>query len=316
MERQMKDLDYFMANPEEFEKLSDEDRMLLANGEPVEGEITGESPDADSTTAETEEQGNEGQEAEGQAEEAVVLAKDGKHTIPFDELQKARDAAAFWQAQAEEAKQAIQQKREAFEQSQQVDLKSLRKQLRDATLLNDEDLIDDLESQIDAELVRVAQATAQQQFSAAMAAANEQAEQRAITSTAESLIAKYPALDHTKPTANAEAIAVVQALSAMYANDRPRATALSDAVAKVASMFGMDGGSQTDLSDAAAKADKVIAVAKAKPKVPSSMASIPSAPTPPTDEMQAIGQMSPQQMQDKMMEMPREKILALLARQM
>ena len=311
----MKDLDYFMANPEEFEKLSDEDRMLLANGEPVEGEITGESPDADSAD-ETEEQGDEGQEAEGQAKEAVVLAKDGKHTIPFDELQKARDAAAFWQAQAEEAKQAIQQRQEAQVHSQQVDLKALRRQLRDATLLEDDALIDDLESQIDAELVRVAQATAQQQFSAAMAAANEQAEQRAITSTAESLIAKYPALDHTKPTANAEAIAVVQALSAMYANDRPRATALSDAVAKVASMFGMDGGSQTDLSDAAAKADKVIAAAKAKPKVPSSMASIPSAPAPPTDEMQAIGQMSPQQMQDKMMEMPREKILALLARQM
>lgn len=313
----MKDLDYFIANPEEFEKLSDEDRMLLANGEPVEGEIAGESPDADSTTAETEDQGDEGQEAEGKTEEQVVLAKDGKHTIPFDELQKARDAAAFWQAQAEEAKQAIQQRQEAQVQSQQVDLKALRRQLRDATLLEDEALIDDLESQIDAELVRVAQATAQQQFSAAMAAANEQAEQRAITSTAESLIAKYPALDHTKPTANAEAIAVVQALSAMYANDRPRATALSDAVAKVASMFGMDGGnSQTDLSDAAAKADKVIAAAKAKPKVPSSMASIPSAPTPPSDEMQAIGQMSLQQMQDKMMDMPREKILALLARQM
>lgn len=312
----MKDLDYFMANPEEFEKLSDEDRMLLANGEPVEGEIAGKSPDADSTTAETEERGNEGQEAEGQAEEQVVLAKDGKHTIPFDELQKARDAAAFWQAQAEEAKQAIQQRQEALERSQQVDLKSLRKQLRDATLLDDEALIDDLESQIDAEMVRVAQATAQQQFSAAMAAANEQAEQRAISSAAESLIAKYPALDHTKPTANAEAIAVVQALSAMYANDRPRATALSDAVAKVASMFGMDGNSQPDLSDAAAKADKAIAAAKAKPKVPSSMASIPSAPTPPTDEMQAIGQMSVQQMQDRMMDMPREKILALLARQM
>ena len=311
----MKDLAYFEANPDEFEALSDEDRMLLANGEPVEGEITGESPDADSTD-DAEEQGDEGQEAEGQAEEAVVLAKDGKHTIPFDELQKARDAAAFWQAQAEEAKQAIQQKREAFEQSQQVDLKSLRKQLRDATLLDDEALIDDLESQIDAELVRVAQATAQQQFSAAMAAANEQAEQRAIASAAESLIAKYPALDHTKPTANAEAIAVVQALSAMYANDRPRATALSDAVTKVASMFGMDGNSQPDLSDASAKADKAIAAAKAKPKVPSSMASIPSAPTPPTDEMQAIGQMSIQQMQDKMMDMPREKILALLARQM
>ena len=108
----------------------------------------------------------------------------------------------------------------------------------------------------------------------------------------------------------------MQALSAMYANDRPRAMALSDAVAKVAGMFGMDGNGQPDISDAAAKADKAIAAARAKPKVPSSMASIPSAPTPPTDEMQAIGQMSIQQMQDKMMDMPREKILALLARQM
>ena len=313
----MKDLAYFEANPDEFEALSDEDRMLLANGEPVDGEITGESPDAESTTNETEEQGDERQEDGGRSAEQVVLAKDGKHTIPFDELQKAREAAAFWQAQDEEAKQAqaIQQRQESQVQHQQVDLKALRRQLREATLLDDEDQIDDIEGQIDAELVRIAQETAQQQFYAAMAAANEQAEQQAITSTAESLIAKYPELDHTKPTANAEAIAMVQALSAMYANDRPRVSALSDAVAKVASLFGMDNN-QPDISDAAARAEKVISAAKAKQKVPSSMASIPSAPTPPSDEMQAIGQMSQQQMQDRMMEMPREKILALLARQM
>ena len=313
----MKDLAYFEANPDEFDALSDEDRMLLANGEPVDGEITGESPDAESTTNETEEQGDERQEDGGRSAEQVVLAKDGKHTIPFDEPQKAREAAAFWQAQAEEAKQAqaIQQRQESQVQHQQVDLKALRRQLREATLLDDEDQIDDIEGQIDAELVRIAQETAQQQFYAAMAAANEQAEQQAITSTAESLIAKYPDLDHTKPTANAEAIAMVQALSAMYANDRPRVSALSDAVAKVASLFGMDNN-QPDISDAAARAEKVISAAKAKQKVPSSMASIPSAPTPPSDEMQAIGQMSPHQMQDKMMEMPREKILALLARQM
>ncbi len=313
----MKDLAYFEANPDEFDALSDEDRMLLANGEPVDGEITGESPDAESTTNETEEQGDERQEDGGRSAEQVVLAKDGKHTIPFDELQKAREAAAFWQAQDEEAKQAqaIQQRQESQVQHQQVDLKALRRQLREATLLDDEDQIDDIEGQIDAELVRIAQETAQQQFYAAMAAANEQAEQQAITSTAESLIAKYPDLDHTKPTANAEAIAMVQALSAMYANDRPRVSALSDAVAKVASLFGMDNN-PPDISEAATRAEKVIAAAKAKPKVPSSMASIPSAPTPPSDEMQAIGQMSQQQMQDRMMEMPREKILALLARQM
>ena len=45
-----------------------------------------------------------------------------------------------------------------------------------------------------------------------------QAEERAISATAESLIKTYPDLDHTKPGANLEAIATVQALSAMYVN--------------------------------------------------------------------------------------------------
>ena len=336
-----KDLAYFMENPDEFEGLSDEDRMLLSNGEAIEGEISGDSPAADETQVE-DPQVEKG--AEQDAPAPVVVAKDGVHTIPFEELQRARDEARLWQSRAEaaEAAEAARQV-QADPPADTVDIKALRRELREATLLEDESRIDELESQIDAELARRAESAAIQvveRRNAEQALASEQAE---IERAASSMVAKYPALDHTKPdTANVEAIAMVQTLSAMYAQQgRGRSQALVDAVGRVATLFGFDAAipdGNADAAakipaaptppadeipaipdgnaDAAAKADKVIAAASAKAKVPSSMAGIPAAPTPPADEIQALSQMSTQQIQDKMMDMPREKIMALLARQM
>lgn len=308
-----KDLAYFMENPDEFEGLSDEDRMLLSNGEAIEGEISGDSPAADETQVE-DPQVEKG--AEQDAPAPVVVAKDGVHTIPFEELQRARDEARLWQSRAEAAEAARQV--QADPPADTVDIKALRRELREATLLEDESRIDELESQIDAELARRAESAAIQvveRRNAEQALASEQAE---IERAASSMVAKYPALDHTKPdTANVEAIAMVQTLSAMYAQQgRGRSQALVDAVGRVATLFGFDAAIPDGNADAAAKADKVIAAASAKANVPSSMAGIPAAPTPPADEIQALSQMSTQQIQDKMMDMPREKIMALLARQM
>jgi hypothetical protein len=314
MERLMgKDLAYFMENPDEFEGLSDEDRMLLSNGEAIEGEISGDSPAADETQVE-DPQVEKG--AEQDAPAPVVVAKDGVHTIPFEELQRARDEARLWQSRAEAAEAARQV--QADPPADTVDIKALRRELREATLVEDESRIDELESQIDAELARRAESAAirvVERRNAEQALASEQAE---IERAASSMVAKYPALDHTKPdTANVEAIAMVQTLSAMYAQQgRGRSQALVDAVGRVATLFGFDAAIPDGNADAAAKADKVIAAASAKAKVPSSMAGIPAAPTPPADEIQALSQMSTQQIQDKMMDMPREKIMALLARQM
>lgn len=315
-----KDLAYFMEHPDEFEDLSDEDRMLLANGESIEGEISGAAPDADETTNEDtqEKDDDEPSAASGDATPApVVVAKDGVHTIPFEELQRARDEARFWQAQAEAAKQAASEKQSGTDAGSPVDLKQLRRDLREATWTEDEKRIEELEAQIDAEVSRRAEIAAIQTLDRQRAEDAQVAERTEIERVAAGLVAKYPALDHTKPeTANVEAIAMVQTLSALYAADRPKAKALADAVGRVASLFGMGGDAAAVTNDVAAKADRVIAAASAKAKVPSSMASIPSAPTPPTDELQAISQMSAQQIQDKMMDMPREKILAVLARQM
>lgn len=310
-----KDLSYFMEHPEEFDQLSDEDRMSLHIGESIEGEITGGSPAA-SIEASAEEGATD--KTQTAAEEApVVVAKDGKHTIPFEELQRARDEAKYWQAQAEEASRIAQQSQseQPHNPTAAVDLKQLRRELREAMLLDDDARIDELEAQIDEEISRKAEAKAIQVLEQQAA----QAEERAISATAESLIKTYPDLDHTKPGANLEAIATVQALSAMYVNrGSTRAQALVDAVDRVAKLYGMGEKAKADLPDEAAmeKAEKVIAQASAKAKVPSSLSSIPAAATPPADELQALSSMSVQQAQDKLMSMPREKILAVLSRQM
>ncbi len=310
-----KDLSYFMEHPEEFDQLSDEDRMSLHIGESIEGEITGESPDA---STEKSAEGATKNEAQTAAEEPiVVVAKDGKHTIPFEELQRARDEAKYWQAQAEEASRLAQQSQSEQQQNQPaaVDLKQLRRELREAMLLENDARIEELEAQIDEEISCKAEARAIQVLQQQAA----QAEERAISATAEILIKTYPDLDHTKPGANLEAIATVQALSAMYVNKgSTRAQALVDAVDRVAKLYGMGEKAKADLPDEAAmaKAEKVIAQASAKAKVPSSLSSIPAAATPPTDELQALSSMSVQQVQDKLMSMPREKILAVLSRQM
>ena len=310
-----KDLSYFMEHPEEFDQLSDEDRMSLHIGESIEGEITGESPDA---STEKSAEGTTENEAQTAAEEPiVVVAKDGKHTIPFEELQRAKDEAKYWQAQAEEASRLAQQSQSEQQQNQPaaVDLKQLRRELREAMLLDNDARIEELEAQIDEEISRKAEARAIQVLQQQAA----QAEERAISATAEILIKTYPDLDHTKPGANLEAIATVQALSAMYVNKgSTRAQALVDAVDRVAKLYGMGEKAKADLPDEAAmvKAEKVIAQASAKAKVPSSLSSIPAAATPPADELQALSSMSVQQVQDKLMSMPREKILAVLSRQM
>ena len=244
-----------MEHPEEFDQLSDEDRMSLHIGESIEGEITGGSPAA-SIEASAEEGATD--KTQTAAEEApVVVAKDGKHTIPFEELQRARDEAKYWQAQAEKPAGSLNSPNQSSRITRRaVDLKQLRRELREAMLLDDDARIDELEAQIDEEISRKAEAKAIQVLEQQAA----QAEERAISATAESLIKTYPDLDHTKPGANLEAIATVQALSAMYVNrGSTRAQALVDAVDRVAKLYGMGEKAKADLPDEAAmaKAEKL-----------------------------------------------------------
>lgn len=71
---------------------------------------------ADAGTQQDDQAGKKPTDAELNADNAVILAKDGKHTIPFEKLTEARQSAQEWQQKANELQQqlaAAQQRAEA-----------------------------------------------------------------------------------------------------------------------------------------------------------------------------------------------------------
>ena len=92
---------------EEFDQLSDEDRMSLHIGESIEGEITGGSPDA--SIGSQPKKVRQTKHRQPQRKPPVVVAKDGKHTIPFEELQRARRGQNTGRPKPREASRIAQQ---------------------------------------------------------------------------------------------------------------------------------------------------------------------------------------------------------------
>lgn len=87
----------------------DQLNRLLA-GEDYEGDTeaqateTGGQPEASSG----DDKGEPKNEAELSADNAVVMARDNKHTIPFEKLEEAREGQKHWRAQAEAAQQELE----------------------------------------------------------------------------------------------------------------------------------------------------------------------------------------------------------------
>lgn len=87
----------------------DQLNRLLA-GEDYEGDTeaqateTGGQPEASSG----DDEGEPKNEAELSADNAVVMARDNKHTIPFEKLEEAREGQKHWRAQAEAAQQELE----------------------------------------------------------------------------------------------------------------------------------------------------------------------------------------------------------------
>lgn len=64
-------------------------------------------PDA-ATEADDGKQDSEADDSSLNAENAVVMARDNKHTIPFEKLEEAREGQKHWRAQAEAAQQELE----------------------------------------------------------------------------------------------------------------------------------------------------------------------------------------------------------------
>lgn len=105
-----KNADYFVENPSEFEHLTDDQKELVVNGGSVDDqgdtEASGDAvelPDAEETSP-----APEAGENDPNAPEPELLAKDGKHVIPYAELEEARAKAAQWEELAKRQTELIE----------------------------------------------------------------------------------------------------------------------------------------------------------------------------------------------------------------
>jgi hypothetical protein len=226
--------------------------------------------------------------AELTAENAAILAKDGKHLIPFDKLAEARESAQRAAAERDEAQRLaaeLQAKLEAAsrqpaaalaaKEPEAVDLKGLREQHYEAVQMGDKELALDLADKIEAEVVRRAEAAAEQRVSKREQEAQAQAAAGALQRVADDAKAKYPALNEAGDKADQDAIDfVVSKRDALIARGEAPHKALEQAVARAAELFKWNGQAAAPSSkDAAAAA--AAAIANAKTATPATLSDIP-----------------------------------------
>jgi hypothetical protein len=80
-----KDAEYYENNPGEFDSLTDDEKDSVLSGNLIEDDTEADEAEENSETSGAEQ------------EEPELLAKDGKHTIPYQELVEARKKAAEWE---------------------------------------------------------------------------------------------------------------------------------------------------------------------------------------------------------------------------
>ncbi len=92
-----KDAEYYELNPEEFDLLSEDDKDAVLSGENFQGD----------TGTDEGKENNEPPAVESDDKEPELLAKDGKHTIPYQELVEARNKAVEWEQFASQQAELI-----------------------------------------------------------------------------------------------------------------------------------------------------------------------------------------------------------------
>lgn len=300
-------IDDFLDDADAFNALSDEDKALLVSGGVLEGET---KADPVNTEIKAEENGeppaavvvDPEKSTPAEVVEPVVLAKDGQHTIPFSELEAARERARQLEQQVLELQAAKEAKPQAEPATQAAPavtepatdeaLAALVRERDEALFTGDTDAAHQLSMKIIS--IQQAQATqaalavmesreAQKQEKDARESALSEAQARAAT-----LVEKYPFLNPQGQDANADAIDLVVAeRDRLMQQGVSFADALEKAVGKVAPLF--DKGvttKQPEPVDVAAKAAE--AISKAKAVVPTSLSQVPAGASVHHDEGEAI----------------------------
>ena len=307
-----RNIEDFFSDPDAFAALNEEDKARLLAGESLEGETDAttktEGETGESLTAEGEgekaEEGSATPDAatpeEGKKEEAepVVLAKDGKNTIPFSVLEQERERARQLEQELATLKQSPAGSKEAEGKSTEEGQVSASDQIsalvseRDEALYaGDTERAHELSMKIIGIQNDLAASSALEKLRAENSANKEKETQEqalaSATERANALVEKYPFLNPEASTANQVAIdGVVAERNRLVASGVSLADAIEQAVAKVAPMFEQKPTTTQQPADATAKAAEVIA--KAKAQVPTSLSQVPAGSAAHHDEGEAI----------------------------
>lgn len=305
-----RDLESFMENADEFAALSDDDKARLFAGESLQGDtVQASETDAGTTAAEAATESSETpaaaknvepetDAAPTQAEEPVVLTKDGAHTIPFSvleaERQRARELEQQLQAlQAAKPQDVANAAPTGVAVGANEDLKQLFAERDDALYSGDTEKAAELNMKIfdvqqelatRAAIERIDARNAEQAAKSA-----EQQMQIQASANAEAVGKKYSFLDFQSEKANHEAIDLVVAQrDRLVSQGVPFAEAILQAAEKVAPLFVQRTTTTAPeaKTDAASRAAEVIA--KAKTQVPTSLSSVPAGASAHHDEGEAI----------------------------
>ena len=292
----------YLDTPEAFEALSDEDKVTLFNGGTLEGETSQEeisdTPAADETKQEAESQ----EEEKESAADPVLLAKDGKHTIPFEELTSARARAAELEQLARQQSELIESlkgQKQAVQEEQKPEpatdskIDALEQEYADKLYEGNTAEAAAIRKQINAAILEQARGSVRAEIKQE-SDANQQ--ERSINEAADKAAKDYPFLDSNSKEANPEAIGDVIAMrDGLIARGVSPSDAIAQAAAKVAKIYASaPAPTQDEPKNTLAEAKKAAdaAIAKAKPKVPTSLSEVPAAGKVVTDEVEAIRDMS------------------------
>ena len=259
---------------------------------------------------------------------AVVLAKDGVHTIPYEKLAEAREGEKHWKAQAEAAaaelaalKQQAQQRADAGEAPTQTDAAVATAQAAIAQGVDPAIFGDFSEEALAQGIQKLVDMRVQEQVSAALnkALAPIQQKQEADAATSH-LSAIYKAHPDADSIAESKELADWIAAQPSFARAGYQAVLQQGSTAEVIEFFDTfkqatgKAAQQTATGKPDVAAAAQAALAKAKAPVPTSLSEIPAGSKAHHDEAEALMEMSDGNTLSSFMAKSPEQIRALLER--
>lgn len=309
---EVRDETYYLEHQDEFDALPENERMrLLVSGYgPVEGDTETVKEEAQAEPDMPESDAAPEVATEEVQAEPVVLAKDGKHTIPFAELEEARSRAQYWEQVAREKQAETPSTPPEVETAPVQDVRTLRRLSIEAMLDGDIDKAVALQEQADLAVVQAAEARAE-----SMLEPMRQREQQSATAAHFNAIkAAHPDFDAIVQSDVLTSWVAEQPAIVRGAYQAVLEQGTADQVNELLSIYKGQQPPAMTADKGVIKQQAADAVAKVKSKVPGSLSDIPATAKSPSDEAEAMRNMDSMGLMGKFAGKTQDQIMELMSR--